>query len=209
MIEVYHVVNSVFSSRTYILKNINNNVFWLVDCGDVSPLVDLLSFLGGSSFIVKGVLLTHTHYDHIYGLPRLTTLFPQMKVYTNAEGCADLANGRKNLSLYHGDLICYTSDNVVVCEEGAVIDLFAGVAATVHYTPGHNPASLTFEVEEYLFTGDAFIPGVAVVTNFPGSDKIMAAQSVLRIQKLAAGKTICPGHELIASQWRENDDIRK
>lgn len=76
---VSHIVNSIFSSRTYILSEEGNTEFWLVDCGDIPPIVDLLSFIGGRPFGLKGVLLTHAHYDHIYGLPQLMELFPQVK----------------------------------------------------------------------------------------------------------------------------------
>lgn len=196
MLKVSHLVNSVFSSRTYFLSNDAGNELWLVDCGDVSPLVETFSSLSGGSFMVKGGLLTHAHFDHIYGLPRLTELFPEVKVYTNEVGRRTLADSRRNLSRYHGEEMVYESDNVVVCEEGDVVDLFGGVSARVYETPGHHPSCLTFEVGEYLFTGDSYIPGVAVVTILPEAEKCLAAQSQERIKSLAEGKILCPGHEV-------------
>lgn len=68
MLKVNHIVNSVFTSKTYLLTQEGSPSMWLVDCGDVPPIVDMLSFLGGNSSLLKGVLLTHVHYDHIYGL---------------------------------------------------------------------------------------------------------------------------------------------
>lgn len=82
MLKVNHIVNSVFTSRTYILSQEGSSSVWLVDCGDVPPIVDMLSSLGGDSSIIKGVLLTYVHYDHIYGLPKLKELFPSLQVYT-------------------------------------------------------------------------------------------------------------------------------
>ena len=196
MLKVSHIVNSVFSSRTYILPNDTGNEFWLVDCGDVAPVMECLSSLGGGSFVVKGVLLTHAHFDHIYGLPRLTELFPEVKVYTNEAGRKTLADPRRNMSKYHGVPVAYESGNVVVCEEGDVVDLLDGVSARVFETPGHHPSCLTFEVGEYLFSGDAYIPGVAVVTILPEAEKSLAAQSLERIESLAEGKILCPGHEV-------------
>ena len=83
---VSHIVNSVFTSRTYILTQDGSLSAWLVDCGEVPPLMDYLSSLRGNSFQIKGVLLTHVHYDHIYGLLRLTEKFPSLRVYTNEYG---------------------------------------------------------------------------------------------------------------------------
>ena len=193
--KVSHIVNSVFTSKTYILTQEGSRSIWLIDCGDVSPIVDMLSSMGGA-FIIKGVLLTHVHYDHIYGLPRLTEKFPSLRVYTNEYGKKALTDIRLNYSKYHNDPIVYESENVVTCDEGAVIELFDGVQAKVYHTPGHNPSCLTYEVGDYLFTGDAYIPGIKVVTTFKGGDKVKAAESVERILQLAEGKTVCAGHEV-------------
>lgn len=85
MITVSHIVNSVFSSRTYMLSNENKDV-WSVDCGDVSSVFDILTSSLGSFFLIKGVLLTHAHSDHFYGLPYLAELYPDVKVYTDTFG---------------------------------------------------------------------------------------------------------------------------
>lgn len=66
----------------------------------------------------------------------------------------------------------------------------------MYHTPGHNPSCLTFEVGDYLFTGDAYILGIKVVTIFKGGDKKIAAESVERIIELAIGKITFPGHEV-------------
>ena len=195
MVKLVHVVNSVFTSKTYFLTQEGNPSVWLVDCGDVPPIVDMLSSMGGA-FIIKGVLLTHVHYDHIYGLPRLTEKFPSLRVYTNEYGKNALTDIRLNYSKYHNDPIEYESENVVTCDEGTMIELFDGVQAKVYHTPGHNPSCLTYEVGDYLFTGDAYIPGIKVVTTFKGGDKVKAAESVERILQLAEGKVVCPGHKV-------------
>lgn len=200
MLNVSHIVNSVFTSRTYIIRADGSQEFWLVDCGDVPPLLERLSAMSADGFSVKGVLLTHAHYDHIYGLPRLRTLFPELRVFTNVAGREALGDERRNMSKYHGDPIHYGGDNVVVCSEGTEIALFEGFSAKVYETPGHNPSCLCFELGDYLFTGDAYIPGVKVVTTLPGADKSLAAASWARIHFLAQGKVLCPGHELKEEQ---------
>lgn len=195
MLNVTHIVNSIFTSRTYILTDEEKKDYWIVDCGDVPPLIDLISKIGGDSFTFKGVLLTHVHYDHIYGLPRLRGMFPDIRVYTNEVGRKALPNPKLNMSKYHDDPIIYEAENVVTCSEGDVINLFDGVQAKVHETPGHHPSCLTFEMGDYLFTGDAYIPGEKVVTILPMADKVLAEESLARIMSLAEGKVVCPGHE--------------
>lgn len=195
MLNVTHIVNSVFTSRTYILSDDGKKDIWIVDCGDVPSLINMISSLRRDSFNIKGVLLTHVHYDHIYGLPRLKEMFPNIKVYTNEAGRKALPNPRLNMSKYHDDPIIYELENVVTCCEGNVIDLFDGVQANVYETPGHHPSCLTFEIGDYLFTGDAYIPGEKVVTILPGANKEQAKESLERILKMAEGKKVLSGHD--------------
>ena len=196
MLKVNHIVNSVFTSKTYILTQEGSSYVWLVDCGDVAPLMDVLSSMVGDSSLIKGVLLTHVHYDHIYGLPRLTEMFPSLWIFTNEYGKKALTDIRLNYSKYHNDPIVYESENVITCDEGSEIELFDGVQAKVYHTPGHSPSCLTYEVGDYLFTGDAYIPGIKVVTTLKGGNKVEAAESVERILRLAEGKAVCAGHEV-------------
>jgi glyoxylase-like metal-dependent hydrolase (beta-lactamase superfamily II) len=190
-VKVEFVVNRIFTSRTYILSTDDAEGVWLVDCGDVDKVLEMIGHRS-----IKGVLLSHAHYDHIYGLPQLMSLFPDAIIYTNAFGKEALANDRINMSRYHEDSIIVSSEKVLICGEGAVISIFDGVEAVVYETPGHNPSCLTFDIENYLFTGDAYIPGVAVVTNLPKGDKVLAAQSYIRIETMTTEKIVCPGHEV-------------
>lgn len=195
MVRLSHIVNSVYSSRTYYFYASSCPDVWLVDCGDVDVLVHELESLKGTGFSIKGVLLTHAHYDHIYGLPRLVESFPEVRVYTNEVGRKMLGSDKLNMSKYHEDPIVVDAENVVVCQDGSEIELFDGVVAKFYETPGHNGSCLTYEVGEYLFTGDSYIPGIKVVTNLPGGNKELAVRSLERILELTKGKVLCPGHE--------------
>lgn len=66
MLSVEYITNRAFNSRTYILTRPDCKKVWLVDCGDTDRVLELIN---GKA--VEGVLLTHTHSDHIYGLESL------------------------------------------------------------------------------------------------------------------------------------------
>ena len=65
--DIIQVVNVVFNSNTYVLLEEGHEWCWLVDVGDVAPVLDAIP-KGGT---VRGIFLTHTHYDHLYGINRL------------------------------------------------------------------------------------------------------------------------------------------
>lgn len=192
-IQVDFITNSIFSSRTYWLTEKDSNIFWLVDCGDLDLVIQQLP----ENAKIMGVLLTHVHFDHIYGLNQLVGKYPECKVYTNNFGQKSLTDPKRNFSRYHTDVEDFVFDypeNVVVVGEGEKIELFEGVFADVYYTPGHDESCLCYEIGEDIFTGDAYIPGVKTVTTFPHSSKKKALESDLRISSLVRGMKVWPGH---------------
>lgn len=190
MLKVETIINDIFSSNTYILLNKSFKYCWLVDIGDYYKVEKTIP----KDIEVKGVLLTHTHYDHIYGLNALYLAHPSCKVYTSSYGAQALYDDRKNLSRYHDTSFTFKGHNVVVLHEGDRIELFPGFLLKSYYTPGHCPSCLTFSVDNYLFTGDAYIPGLSVVISLPKGDRIQAKFSVDKIKVLAEGKVVLAGH---------------
>ena len=189
MLTLDYKVNSYFDSMTWLLSETESNQVWIVDCGDVYPIIEKIG-----NREIAGALLTHAHFDHIYGLPELIKRFPKCKIYTNAIGRDTLASARLNMSLYHETPLTVEGPQVQICREGDELQLFENVTAKVYETPGHHPSCLAFNVDSYMFTGDAYIPGMKVVTNLPKGDKNLAQESLGRILKLAEGKRIRPGH---------------
>jgi len=184
---IHQVVNSIFNSCTYVLTR--GHETWLVDCGDVDRI---LPHIEGT---LRGVLLTHSHFDHIYGLNHLLTLFPGIAIVTNESGREGLLSVKLNFSRYHEvPFILDSPRNVMVVDNGAIIPLFKDIEATAVYTPGHCPSCVTWIVEDAIFTGDSYIPGVKTVASLPHSDKALAAQSEELIKRLAEQRRIFSGH---------------
>ena len=195
MIHITEIVNSIFTSKTYILSKTGEDVAWLVDIGDVEPVI---TFMMEHNLSIEGVFITHGHFDHIYGLPSLMENYPSSKVYATEYGKESLASDRLNMSRYHEMPISYEGNNVVVVHEGDELVLFEDEPAMRFYeTPGHNQGCLTMVLGDLIFTGDAYIPGIGVNTQVRHSDKEMAKKSMERILELSVGRTIYSGHHII------------
>lgn len=189
--------NSIMNSVTYVLYREDVDYCVLIDCGYSEGLIASLEELGKR---VKAVFLTHAHYDHIYGLNMLLERFPDALVYTNEEGRGALTDVKKNFSKYHPELVPFVfehTENVRLLEEGERV-LFDDEKMQVLFTPGHDVTCFSFIIGNYLFTGDAYIPGVKTVMTFPRSNKIDAVASLERLKALEReGYIIRPGHFLV------------
>lgn len=187
--KVQRFINSVFTSNTYVLTEEHSSYCWLVDIGDITPV---LEYVGNRK--ICGLFITHTHYDHIYGINKLVKHFPDCVVYTSERGKEGLYSDRLNFSRYHADSLLFKGNHLQLLKEGDSVSLFKDIELKVLATPGHDWSCLSFYTNDSIFTGDSYIPGIKVITSFPHSDKEQAAASLHKILSLSKTRDIYPGH---------------
>lgn len=190
------ISNNSFNSTTNILTidNISKDR-WLIDCANAAEVIRIFN---NERLVLKGIFLTHAHFDHILGLKELIECFPEAIVYTSEIGLGMLQNARRNMSYYWGNPIVFDkTENVRVVEDNnCEIPLNKEHFAKAIFTPGHNPSCITWIVEDAIFTGDSYIPDIKTVTNLPGGNRAEAARSEELIKQLAIGRRIFPGHKV-------------
>ena len=191
MIRVERIVNRLFASNTFAISESGSKDVWLVDVGDTERVLDILPLKSN----VRGVFLTHTHFDHLYGINQLYDAFPEMIVLVAEEGIANLYSSKKNLSKYHESPLEYKGAKVIGLHDRDRFELYSNAVLETIATPGHTPDSMAFLLEgKYLFTGDAYIPNVKVVSKLPGGNKKQALKSRDKLIQIGQGKILCPGH---------------
>lgn len=189
MITLKHHVNSVLNSVSYVFIDEETNDSIVTDVGDYDAIKNLLV---GSH--LKAILLTHVHYDHIYGLNKLLQDYPDVPIYTNTFGKHALSDPLDNLSVYHGDEFTISKRaNIKTISDGEVL-MIGNKRIFVFETPGHDYSCLCFLICSFLLTGDSYIPGERVFCKLQNGNKVMAEQSLKRILESHINKTILPGH---------------
>ena len=106
---------------------------WLVDIGDYVRTEKAIP----KGKKIKGLLLTHIHFDHIYGINELCQHHPECDVYTSAYGKEALMDDRKNLSRYHEYTILFRGEHLVVVGEGDKLLLMMQQKITEATISGH------------------------------------------------------------------------
>ena len=187
--KVKRIVNSVFNSNTFIVHEDRKAI--IIDIGDFEPL---LNFTEENKLEIEALFITHTHYDHIYGIKKFMKQFPDVPIYTSSFGKKAFNKSNWNFSRYHEDPIEIESESIKVISGGDVINVFQDTDVKVLETPGHDKSSFTFRIGDYLFTGDSFIPGVKVIASFPNSNREDAQYWYERLKVMSASHIICPGH---------------
>ncbi len=191
---VEQLPTEIYTSNIYKIS-IDKDV-WFIDIGNAQPAIAAVS----SKETVRGVFITHAHYDHMYGINQLKDCFPDCKIYASEYAKEGLYSEKLNLSFYHEDPIIYKGENVEIIYDCNDIPLSSNFELKCIFTPGHNLGCMSFLLGDYFFTGDSFIPGIPVVTKLKTGNKEQNESSLQRIKSIIKPETIvCPGHGPIYS----------
>ncbi|MCA4454498.1 MBL fold metallo-hydrolase [Bacteroides xylanisolvens] len=168
------VNNSIQNSVSYILYSQDVDYCILIDCGEYTVLASEIVRIQKT---VKYVFLTHGHFDHICGLNQLIHYYPDCLIFTTDYGHRELRNPRKNLSIFQGKAFTICSYKASFLRGGEQLKFTGFPEIEVIATPGHDASCLSYKVDNALFTGDSYIPGLKVFSKFPSGNKEIAMRS--------------------------------
>jgi glyoxylase-like metal-dependent hydrolase (beta-lactamase superfamily II) len=191
-IAIKSFVNKQYNANTYLIKShSNSSACYLIDIGNWDEVINNLQ----PNQYIKAVFLTHSHYDHICGINQLVEKFPNVQIYCSEYTKRALKDSKMNLSFYHQTPITYEGQNILTIKQDDYVKLFDAVDLQVVETPGHNEGSLSFKIEDVIFTGDSLIPEFSVVTKLKSGNKTLAEKSILKIKNsIYYDAIIYPGH---------------
>lgn len=184
-----------FSEHCYLVWDADGNAV-LVDPGfkGSEELDELYGFIGRQGLKPAAILLTHAHFDHIYGVKECVdkygaTIYMHPDDSVVKEHAAQMAR------------TCFmpapdTSWTTTGIKDGEILT-FGRLEFKVIETPGHSPGSVSYfaEKDRLLFSGDCLFAGSIGRTDLEWGDYDKEIVSIMdKIMGLDGDVKVYPGH---------------
>ncbi len=200
-IKIGRMVMGVCQTNCYFLYREGEQACVVADPADRGA--DIYNKLRRNGFRVAGILLTHGHFDHIWGLEGLKSAvnaaaesdgLEPVKVYACEEERALLKDVHMNVSEQAGRACSVSAD--VYVRDGEKITL-AGMTCRVIATPGHTAGGCCYYFEEagILMSGDTLFAESVGRTDFPTGSRGALVRSIREKLFVLPDETrVYPGH---------------
>jgi hydroxyacylglutathione hydrolase len=189
------------AENTFIVRRDGSDRAVIVDPGDEAE--KLLGAIDALGVTLDGILLTHTHFDHVGAVAPVARAtgaevwVPELEAFV----LADINRFVPWPGL--GPFESYEAEHML--KGGERLEL-AGFEIDVLSTPGHSPGHVTFSIpdETAIFSGDVLFQQSIGRTDLPGGDHAMLLESIrMLVDSLPAETTVHPGHMGITSLGAE------
>lgn len=178
---VKKIVNSPISSNCYVIHTINNSNCIVLDPGSIDNKL-LLEYLKENNLSPNLVILTHEHFDHIWGIADLQNKY-SFNLLCNQVCANAISNPKKNLSIFHDQIgFAINHDFETVESLNFQINWFENKIVFMN-TPGHSDGSICIKINENIFCGDLMIQNKKTITKLPGGSKDKFNNSIRNLKK--------------------------
>lgn len=179
-------------TNTYLIINEETKEAVLVDPASCPEY--LVSHIKTKGYILKAILITHGHFDHVMGIDGWVKEF-QVPVFLHEDEKEIIEDTSLNLSSVFG--LQYSYHDAKCLRDGEKIEL-AGYEFRVIHTPGHTSGGCCYycEAEGVLFSGDTLFCQSIGRTDFPTGSLSTLVRSIReKLFCLPDDVMVYPGHE--------------
>ncbi len=180
------------ASNAYLIIDSQNNCV-VIDPG--ANDTKILNYIKNNKLNLKGILLTHGHFDHIAGVNILLKNF-KTEVYVAEEDIRLLNNPHLNCSDRFSRKDVVVKEVPKVLEDWQELKLLEETIQVIK-TPYHTEGSVCFYLKDskVLFSGDSLFKGSVGRMDFVTSKPELFEQSLRIILSLPSDTLVYPGHE--------------
>lgn len=186
---------NLLGEKTRIIWKDKNQAI-IVDPGNCTPEEneEFHSFIKNEGLAPCAILLTHAHFDHVFGVYNLQKEY-DIPVYMHPDDTASFASCAK-VSGHMGFPIVRTDWDYIPLKDNDILNI-GGIEFKVIGTPGHSPGSVCFynSEDEILLSGDTLFAGSIGRTDLEGGDYDKEILSIMeKLILLPPSTRVFPGH---------------
>lgn len=169
----------------YLVADTRSKEAALIDPGAAPQ--DINKFVKKNGFVLKFIINTHGHGDHI-----AANGFFSVPIYIHKADADFLADPDKNLSAMFLFSVKSPSASRLL-DDGDKVKLGAHEFEVIH-TPGHTPGSIALKLGNVIFSGDTLFRGGIGRTDFVYGDEQLIIKSIEKLMRFADDTVLYPGH---------------
>ena len=178
-----------WKENCHLIQETTSHEILIIDPGDEpDEIINLADEMGGR---VTRVLLTHPHFDHMRAAKQICEYFDLPCEFN-----------KKDLRIFHHSVMYSTMFNKkklrlpsYLCFEEELSFSLGKDQGSVIPSPGHTPGSISYHINNFVFTGDTLFYKHIGDTNFTYSSLAALSQSVdFLLETLPDETIIFPGH---------------
>lgn len=194
-------------ANTYIVYAQDSQTCAVIDPADAKLVLRELDKLGKTC---THILLTHGHFDHIYGVKELKDSL-NCKICIHQNDATALHSGRSSLAVLIREALPPTQADILL-NEGDIIEA-GGLKFRVIHTPGHSPGGVVYAIDDQrvAFSGDTVFYESVGRSDMPGCSTQALIDSFFNKVLPLVGYRLLPGHEqqtTVAHEAQHNPLIR-
>jgi len=170
MLRIESFVFNPFQENTYLIINEKNDC-WIVDPGmyDASETKQLNDFIEKNQLKPQGIINTHAHIDHIFGVQGLKEKY-HIPFSLHEKDEVVLKSAMSSAMMFGIDFKDTPAIDSFI-KEGEILKL-GDDELEVRFTPGHSPGSIVFYYApgNWAISGDVLFNGSIGRTDLPGGN---------------------------------------
>ena len=178
-------------ANTYVISDKDKNAIVIDPSKDNDGVIN---YLEKHDLILKAILLTHGHFDHMRGVNRLVNKY-HVPLYIHYEDEENLKDSYLNCSDM-GDEKIIVEQTPILIKDGDELNILSEGLIKVIHTPFHTKGSVCYYLKDnnWLITGDTLFKMSIGRDDLPGSIPSKRRESLNKIMILPKETKIFPGH---------------